>query len=67
MANPNSTNRAAPDRRRDIEQLAATIFARLAVESHGTRADALAAKALEQARAFYRACDEPQTTKQPPE
>lgn len=66
MANPQQQNRAAPDRRRDAEQLAASIFVRLAVSAHGTRAETLAEKALEQARAFYRACDQ-QPPKQPSE
>jgi hypothetical protein len=63
VANPQQQSRAAPDRRRDIETLAASIYARLAVECHGTRADALAEKSLAQAREFYRVCDQPK----PPE
>lgn len=50
---------AKPDRRFDIESLAASIYSRRVCYSTGKTQDSLAAEALTAARAFFRVCDEP--------
>lgn len=51
-------NRAAKDRRPDVEALAADIFCRRVVSASGMTPESLAREALDAARAFYRVCDE---------
>lgn len=53
--------RPARDRRAETEALAAALFARRYAAATGKTPESLAREALEAARAFYRACDDPTT------
>lgn len=57
---------APKDRGRDVEALAAELFARrVTAGNHGKTSEMLATISLSDARAFYRVCDEVPNTGQP--
>lgn len=55
-----------PDRRRDVEALAAAVYAQAvpAAPARGKTPEAVAREALDAARTFYKVCDDPTTNPQ---